>query len=84
MTQFPDIPMFTGLNAPSRVELDVNDLEIDGTVPANLDGAFYRVAPDRQYPPRFLDDVPFNADGTISMFRFEHGRVHLKHRCVRT
>lgn len=84
MTKFPDIPMFQGINAPSRIEVDVHDLEVDGRVPSDLDGAFYRVAPDHQYPPRFLDDVPFNADGTISMFRFENGRVHLKHRYVRT
>jgi carotenoid cleavage dioxygenase len=84
MTRFPDIPMFQGINAPSRIEVDLRDLEVEGELPADLDGAFYRIAPDRQFPPRFLDDVPFNADGTISMFRFEKGRVHLKHRYVQT
>jgi carotenoid cleavage dioxygenase-like enzyme len=81
---FPDIPMFQGINAPSRVELDLNDLEVDGDLPRDLNGAFYRVAPDRQFPPMFLDDVPFNADGTISRFLFENGRVHLRHRYVQT
>jgi carotenoid cleavage dioxygenase-like enzyme len=84
MPKYPAIPMFQGINAPSRIELDIHDLEVDGEIPAGLDGAFYRVAPDHQYPPRFLDDVPFNADGTISRFLFENGRVHLRHRYVRT
>lgn len=47
-------------------------------------GHRYRVAPDPQYPPRFHDDVPFNADGTISRFLFDNGRVHLRHRYVQT
>lgn len=83
-TRFPDLPMFRGINAPSRIELDIHDIESDGEVPRDLHGAFYRIAPDHQYPPRFLDDVPFNADGTVSRFLFESGRVHLRHRYVRT
>jgi carotenoid cleavage dioxygenase-like enzyme len=84
MAKFPKLPMFEGINAPSRIEVDIHDLEVDGDIPADLDGAFYRVAPDPQYPPRFLNDVPFNGDGTVSMFRFQNGRVDLKHRYVRT
>ncbi len=82
--RFPDIPMFRGVNAPSRIEVDLNDLEVDGQIPEDLDGAFFRIAPDHQYPPRFESDVPFNADGTISTFRFKDGRVSLKHRYVQT
>jgi carotenoid cleavage dioxygenase-like enzyme len=84
MAKFPKIPMFEGIHAPSRIEVDIHDLEVEGDIPADLDGAFYRVAPDFQYPPRFENDVPFNADGTVSMFRFRNGRVDLKHRYVRT
>jgi carotenoid cleavage dioxygenase len=84
MPRFPDIPMFQGINAPSRIEIDLHDLEADGEIPRELSGAFYRVAPDHQYPPRFTDDVPFNADGAISRLLFENGRVHLRHRYVRT
>jgi carotenoid cleavage dioxygenase len=84
MPRFPDIPMFQGINAPSRIEVDISDLEVDGELPADLRGAFYRVAPDHRYPPRFLDDVPFNADGAISRFLFDNGKVHLRHRYVQT
>jgi carotenoid cleavage dioxygenase-like enzyme len=82
--RFPDVPMFQGINAPSRIEVDLNDLEVDGEIPSDLNGAFYRVAPDFQFPPRFSDDVPFNADGAISRFLFKNGRVHLRHRYVQT
>lgn len=57
---FPDSPMFAGINAPSRVEADIKDLEIEGEIPKQIDGAFYRVGADHQFPPRFANDVPFN------------------------
>ena len=70
--------------ARSRAEVDVHDLEIDGEIPAQLDGAFYRMASDRQYPSRFPQDDWFNEDGMITSFRFKNGRVDLKHRYVQT
>ena len=82
--RFPDIPMFQGVNAPSRIELDLDDLEVDGEIPSGLDGVFFRIAPDHHYPPMFTDDVPFNADGAVSTFRIRNGRVDLKHRYVKT
>jgi carotenoid cleavage dioxygenase-like enzyme len=82
--KFPDSPMFAGVNAPSRIEADVTDLEVEGELPPELDGAFYRVAADHQFPPRFANDVPFNGDGMVSMFRIQDGRVHLKSRYVHT
>ena len=76
--------MFQGINAPCRVEADLGDLEILGEVPREIDGAFYRVAADHQFPPLFENDVPFNGDGMVSMFRFHDGQVSLKSRYVRT
>ncbi len=87
MATFPATPDWTGPNAPVRIECDVGDLEVDGEIPADLDGAFYRVQPDPQLPPRvnegFLSNV-FNGDGMITMFRFRGGRVSLKQRWCRT
>ena len=73
--KFPDSPMFAGINAPCRVEADINDLEIEGEIPRQIDGAFYRVGADHQFPPRFANDVPFNGDGMVSMFQI--GRAHV-------
>jgi carotenoid cleavage dioxygenase-like enzyme len=84
MSTFPNSPMFAGVSAPSRIEADVGDLDIVGEVPREIDGAFYRVAADHQFAPRFANDVPFNGDGLVSMFRFHDGQVSLKSRYVRT
>ena len=84
MSKFPQSPSFTGLNTPTRFEADVFDLEVEGEIPSHLDGAFYRVQPDPQFPPRLGDDIAFNGDGQVTMFRFRDGRVDMKHRWVRT
>ncbi|AOG01650.1 retinal pigment epithelial membrane family protein [Blastomonas sp. RAC04] len=83
--KFPETPSFTGFFAPSGVEATVHDLTvIDGEVPADLDGAFYRVAPDPQFPPLSGDDIWFNGDGMVTQFRFSKGNVSLQQRWART
>ena len=57
---------------------------LDGAVPADLDGSFYRVAPDPQFPPLAGDDIWFNGDGMVTRFRFKDGNVALQQRWVRT
>jgi carotenoid cleavage dioxygenase-like enzyme len=84
MAKFPNSPSFTGPFAPIRIEADVEDLMVEGDVPEDLDGAFYRVQPDPKFPPRLGDDIAFNGDGMIAMFRFRNGRVDLKQRWVQT
>ena len=79
MTTFPDVPAFTGFNTPSRVEANVHDLNVTGTIPAEMDGAFYRVQPEHQFPPLLGNDIAFNGDGMISMFRFKDGKVDYEH-----
>ncbi len=83
--QFPKIPEFSGaLYYPSRAEVDVFDLEIEGSLPADIKGAFYQVSPDPQYPPMLGEDIFFNGDGLVSAFFFENGRVSLRRRYVKT
>ncbi|RJG22074.1 carotenoid oxygenase family protein [Massilia cavernae] len=84
MKAFPQQPTYTGFNEPSRVEADVCDLEVEGELPLDLNGTYYRVGPDPQYAPRLGSDIYFNGDGMVSMFRFKNGRVDLKSRYVRT
>lgn len=84
MKKFPELPIYTGFNTPSRMEVDIYDLEVEGKIPDNINGAFYRVGPDPQYPPLLGDDIYFSADGMVSMFRFQNGRVDFKCRYVRT
>lgn len=82
--QFPPGPAFSGFNAPFRTEVDVHDLEVEGELPKGLNGHFYRVQPDFLYPPRYANDVPFNGDGHVSLFRFDNGHADLRCRYVRT
>jgi len=65
-----------------RVETDIADLEIEGHVPADLSGAFYRVGPDAQYPMN-PHNIPFDGEGHVGMFRIQDGRVSYKSRFVR-
>ncbi|WP_334184571.1 carotenoid oxygenase family protein [Novosphingobium sp.] len=83
--KFPDTPDFTGpLYAPSRFEGVVRDLEVMGTVPAELNGRFVQVSPDPIYPPMLGDDIFFNGDGAVTSFHFSGGHVDIQRRYVET
>lgn len=84
MSRFPQTASFRGFNQPSRIECDIRDLETEGQIPADLDGIFYRVAPDPQWPPMFDNDIWFNGDGMVSAFRLHAGRVDFRQRRART
>jgi carotenoid cleavage dioxygenase len=84
MPVFPDLPIYTGYNRPGRIECQVRDLEVEGRIPAELNGIFYRVAPDPHWPPKLGRDVYFNGDGMVCAFDFRDGHVDLKTRYVRT
>lgn len=84
MKQFPNNPVYRSFDAPCRVEADILDLEIEGQIPPELNGTFFRVAPDPQWPPKFDDDIFFNGDGMVGAFRFANGAVDFQSRYVRT
>lgn len=73
-----------GFNAPLRFDASIDDCEVAGTIPEDMDGAFYRVGGEFYYPPKFPDDAPLNADGYISMFRVKNGKVDFRGRYVET
>ena len=81
---FPQTPTFTGFNAPVRLDGEIRDLEVEGDIPAGLEGTYYRCGPDFRFPPRLGDDINHNGDGVVSAFSFEHGRAHFAMRFVRT
>ncbi|WP_395397281.1 carotenoid oxygenase family protein [Novosphingobium sp. BL-8A] len=84
MAHFPDTPSFTGFNTPSRIEADIADLAHEGTIPLELDGAFFRVQPDPQFPPRLGDDIAFNGDGMITRFHIHDGQCDFRQRWAHT
>ena len=83
--RFP--PARDPFDAPMRVEADIRGLEcIQGEIPAHLDGTYFKVVCDRQFP-KFVDEGPlgnFNDDGMAISFRFHRGRVDYKSRYIRT
>lgn len=82
---FPKTPEFTGsLYRPARFEGSVFDLEVEGKVPEGIDGTFFQVAPDPQFPPMLGNDIFFNGDGAVHAFRFKNGHVDFQRRYVMT
>ncbi|MDB5722495.1 MAG: dioxygenase, partial [Alphaproteobacteria bacterium] len=84
MADFSQSHSLSGFFAPTRFEADVVDCVVTGTIPAELDGAFYRLHGDWIYPPKFADEASLSADGYISRFRFHGGSVDYRGRYVRT
>jgi len=68
---------------PIRMECDCAHLTIEGTVPADLDGTFYRIGPSPQFAPRGNYN-PLNGDGMVHAFRVHRGDVAYRNRWVRT
>lgn len=83
-TKFPQTPFFQGPLKPVRFEGDVLDIETSGTIPPEINGTFYRVQPDPQFPPIYEEDVNFSGDGSVSAFSFHAGRASFRQRYVRT
>src|SRR5437764_5575570 len=84
MAHFPKPAAFTDFNTPSRIEADIVDLAHEGAIPRELNGAFFRVQTDPQFPPRLGDDIAFNGDGMISRFHIHDGRCDFRQRWART
>lgn len=72
-----------GSNLPCRLEGEVGDLVVLGTIPLAIDGTFYRVMCDPFVPPH-PDNVPLDGDGNVSAFRIRNGRVDMKMRYIET
>jgi carotenoid cleavage dioxygenase len=84
VAHFPDSPAFTGFNTPSRIECDIPNLAHEGVIPPELNGAFFRVQPDPQFPPRLGDDISFNGDGMITRFHIHDGQCDIRQRWAHT
>ena len=81
---FPDHPYLTGHHAPNRFEADAPDLLVEGEIPRDLAGVFYRNGPEPLHPTRGDEYHWFDGDGMIYAFFIEDGRVDMRNRWVRT
>ena len=68
---------------PMRFEADVFECEVQGEIPPELEGAYFRTGGDRQYPS-LEEDIILNGDGMASAFWFEDGHVSFRSRYVQT
>ncbi|MCP5144572.1 MAG: carotenoid oxygenase family protein [Gammaproteobacteria bacterium] len=71
--------------AVHRAESDLYDCEVEGDLPADLDGCFYRVGPDPQYPKpeEWQNDIAFDGEGHVTYWRIKNGHVDYKSRYVK-
>jgi carotenoid cleavage dioxygenase-like enzyme len=75
-------PNFVTPSTLFRLESTIHDCDVDGEIPSDLNGAFYRVGPDAQYP-LVPGNIPFDGEGHISMFRIKNGRCEYRTRMVK-
>ena len=83
-TTYPNHPNLQGNYAPLRMECDLYDLIVEGEIPKDLFGSYYRNGPDPQFPPMGGSYHWFAGDGMIHAFHFENGKVSYKNRWVKT
>ncbi len=82
--RFPETGQFTALNKPVRMEYDIRELPVEGDIPKEISGAFFRAVPDPAYPPLHADDHVLSGDGMVSRILIEDGHVDSAIRYVHT
>jgi len=76
-------PFLNGNFAPWRMEGDGADLEVDGEIPRDLAGTYYRNGPNPAYEPLGRYHW-FDGDGMIHSIRIADGRAFYRNRYVRS
>ncbi|MET0290841.1 MAG: carotenoid oxygenase family protein [Steroidobacteraceae bacterium] len=84
MSAYPNTVHFTRLNRPVSIEWSARNLPVEGQIPAEIDGAFFRAVPDPTHPPLFEDDHALAADGMVSRFLVKNGTVDHAIKYVQT
>jgi carotenoid cleavage dioxygenase-like enzyme len=80
----PDNRFLQGPFAPLQMECDASDLIVNGEIPRDLNGSFYRNGPNQHYAPRSDDFHLFSGDGMTHAFHIEDGKVSYRNRWIRT
>ena len=83
MKPWPDNAFLQGYYEPLTAECTAPDLIIEGEIPKDLNGTFYRNGPNPQVPPKNEYHF-FTGDGMVHAFTFNNGKVSHKNRWART
>jgi carotenoid cleavage dioxygenase-like enzyme len=67
-------PYPSGPFAPVTAEVDVTDLQVEGELPAELDGAYIRNGPNPRFPPIGSYHYPLDGDGMLHRVVIADGR----------
>lgn len=78
-----DNPYLHGPYAPTVHELSTNGLEVEGQIPSDLCGAYFRNGPNPLLAPRNRYH-PFDGDGMVHGVYFNDGAASYKNRWVQT
>jgi carotenoid cleavage dioxygenase-like enzyme len=85
MQTFPATPDYSGLNAPIAEEYELNALAVEGRIPSDVEGSFFRATPDPAFAPYMEDSAAsLSGDGMISAVRIVAGRASFAIRFVQT
>ncbi len=85
MGDYPRTPDFLGLNEPVGKEVSFRGLAIEGVIPADVRGSFFRATPDPAFAPFIEDDNVLSGDGMISRLRInEDGSADFDSKYVAT
>ncbi|MDG1483715.1 MAG: carotenoid oxygenase family protein [Myxococcota bacterium] len=78
-----DNPYLHGLFAPITAETAAADLPVEGTLPADLRGAYFRNGPNSRFAPKNRYHW-FDGDGMIHAVWFDGGRARYANRWIDT
>ena len=78
-----DNPYLHGVYAPTTLELSESGLSVEGEIPADLDGAYFRNGPNPQFQPKNRYH-PFDGDGMVHAVYFRDGTASYRNRYVQT
>ena len=77
-------PYLSGRFAPVHREVTVDELKVEGDLPAELVGAYVRNGPNPKFPPLGSYTYPMEGDGMLHGVWLEDGRARYRNRWVRT
>ena len=78
-----DVAVLSGAFAPVTTERDFDTLEVEGEVPANLNGVYVRNGPNRKFAAEGRYHW-FDGDGMLHAVYFDRGKVRYRNRWVMT